>query len=151
MGLGCTPPGVAHRPNRNGRNSGAWHHAASWNKKVRLIWARLNSILLTSTFGILYVAYVCFQCVCVCEMFVRVWTQCDKLYVQNRVYLFEEVQKKKAFHEYNKQGPFLLSLVDGQRRGQWQDLSTYLLTVPCGSESILESQIEIGRKKVDKS
>ena len=30
MGLGCTPPGVAHRPNRNGCDSGAFRVDMEW-------------------------------------------------------------------------------------------------------------------------
>ena len=32
--------------------------------------------------------------ICVCVMFACVWTQCDKLHVQNKVYPFQEVQDK---------------------------------------------------------
>lgn len=48
--------------------------------------------------------------------------------------------------QWKSRGPILLSLVIGQRRGQWQELKTYMLTVP-GCESTQPERRVLGNRK----
>lgn len=126
MGLGCTPPGVAHRPNRNGCDSGAFRVDMEWyilhliytytthiyiyahlfifvimNKQVRMICTLFKKTSMSSSTisGILYVAYVCHLCVWCLRACGQSVTNCT---CRIKSILFKKF-KTKAFHEYNRE------------------------------------------------
>ena len=72
-------------------------------------------------------------CVCVCVCVCVCLCVCVSVCVcvcGHSIYKLSQVKKPWESCKVNSRGPILLLLVIGQRRGQWQELKTYLLTVP---------------------